>query len=247
MMKLIFIFFIVGNCGLANSTTIEYIYNGRKTSWDNALRYCREYYSDLPSFQSTEEQQQLVNIFPEKYRSVWIGLFKPEEESNWYWSDGQPVLFLSWSSGYPQTDYYYSYLYSYCTVLYNGQWKNFDCQNSFPFYCYRYLILVNEKKTWEEALQYCTTNYTGLASLPDGTQVSQAQKEIALTQTVNVWTGLRFMNGNWFWLSGESTEDLDFLPSCPAQPYHCGALKSTANVWENQDCSDKLNFLCYKK
>ncbi|KAM9480714.1 snaclec 5-like [Clarias gariepinus] len=163
-------------------------------------------------------------------------------DGHWFWLSGESTENFLSLPPCPAQPYYCGAFNS------STAWENRDCNEKLNFLCYKkHLILVKENKTWEEALSFCTTNYTGLASLPDATQVLQAKTEIALTQTVNVWTGLRFMDGNWFWLSGESTVNQDYLPSCPAQPYHCGALKTPTSIWENRDCNEKLNFLCYEK
>ncbi|KAL6478740.1 hypothetical protein MHYP_G00121730 [Metynnis hypsauchen] len=60
-----------------------------------------------------------------------------------------------------------------------------------------------ENKTWEEAYEYCRAHYTGLAFLSSETQLNLAKKETKETQTVSVWTGLRFLVGEWLWVNGE--------------------------------------------
>ncbi|XP_053533814.1 C-type lectin galactose-binding isoform-like [Ictalurus punctatus] len=250
MMKFVSIFFLVGSCGLVEGMIREYIHYPYTTDWYNAQQICREHHTDLATISTTEEQQRLVESFGFSSGPAWIGLYTESVNSEWQWSHGEPVSFLPWYPDYPD-NINYIYIrnrkiydrYESCAFLEQGQWKNNFCGARYPYYCYRYLILVNESKTWEEALRYCTTKYTGLASLSYATQVLQAKTELALTQTESVWTGLRFMDGNWFWLSGEPTQSLDLLPSCPA--HHCGALNNNTNIWENRDCNENLNFLCY--
>ncbi|XP_060734578.1 snaclec alboaggregin-A subunit alpha'-like [Tachysurus vachellii] len=119
------------------------------------------------------------------------------------------------------------------------------CGNAKSFYCDRFLILVKEKKTWEEAQEFCRTNYTSLASVTSETSLRQLNLETVGTETESVWTGLRFMNGQWFWVSGEQLGSLVSMPSCPALSYRCGALNTTTNTLQNLNCNEKLNFVCY--
>lgn len=109
-------------------------------------------------------------------------------------------------------------------------------------------------KTWEEALNYCRMNYTDLVSLDtefDQTAVKNMSNNI---QTAYFWTGLRFLDGSWFWMNRTSmhlakllnVNDLSFMPSCPAPRFRCGARSTTRDVLEARDCEEKLNFICYK-
>ncbi|XP_062861782.1 lectin BRA-3-like [Trichomycterus rosablanca] len=113
------------------------------------------------------------------------------------------------------------------------------------FYCYRSWNLVTEKKTWLEALEYCKTNHTNLASPATEEQLRLAEKVASQAETVSVWTGLQFLDGQWFWISGETLGTSDTLPSCPAYDRRCGARNLKTKTWENRDCNEKLNFICY--
>ncbi|CAG12483.1 unnamed protein product [Tetraodon nigroviridis] len=66
-----------------------------------------------------------------------------------------------------------------------------------------------------------------------------------LACTEKVWTGLRFLAGDWLWVN-KATLRYSELPPCPQQGQQCGALakKDTGSV-EGTDCLLKLNFLCY--
>ncbi|KAG7330729.1 hypothetical protein KOW79_004698 [Hemibagrus wyckioides] len=105
-------------------------------------------------------------------------------------------------------------------------------------------VLVKEKKTWEEAQEYCRMNYNVLASQTSAMQ-ELAKIEAGQSETVSVWLGLRFLDGKWFWLNKESPNSSVSLPPCPAQNYHCGARNIYTQAWENRHCNEKLNFICY--
>lgn len=132
-----------------------------------------------------------------------------------------------------------------CVEMEPGGWNDQFCSAHRIFVCYQFIVLVEEKKTWEEAFENCRKNYTGLVSAASETKVQLAEMEISQTQTDRVWTGLRFLNGKWLWVSKEPFRKLDSLPSCPAPCYHYGALNTKTHLWENRDCNEKLNFICY--
>lgn len=92
------------------------------------------------------------------------------------------------------------------TVLDVKGWFDGTCSIVLPFLCHWKIVLVQKNKTWEEALQYCRENYRGLACLTSELKILLAETEAAQSETVSVWSGLRFMNGRWFWLSWEWLE-----------------------------------------
>ncbi|KAK3569850.1 hypothetical protein QTP86_006063 [Hemibagrus guttatus] len=128
-----------------------------------------------------------------------------------------------------------------------GFTPNYNCANNRTFYCYRFLILVKEKKTWEEAQEFCRTNYTGLVSVTYESSLRQLINGMVETETESVWTGLHFVNGKWLWVSRDQLGSLVSMPSCPAQSYSCGALNTMTNTLKNHNCNERLNFVCYWK
>lgn len=82
------------------------------------------------------------------------------------------------------------------------------------------LLLAQEMKMWEEALEYCRDHYTDLPSLLSETEHLQAQSKIEAAQTDHVWTGLIFLAREWLWVNGDNLEYQAWsgrkLPHCPA-------------------------------
>ncbi|XP_078805580.1 snaclec coagulation factor IX/factor X-binding protein subunit B-like [Oryzias latipes] len=116
------------------------------------------------------------------------------------------------------------------------------------FFCLN-LIVVQEEKTWEEALEHCRENHGDLTSLLSETENRLAQREIQnSTITQRVWVGLRFLGDTWKWVNGDPLEfqawnqtgDPD--QQSPVRK-RCGALTKQGE-WENRDCQEKLNFIC---
>ncbi|KAK3570557.1 hypothetical protein QTP86_022507 [Hemibagrus guttatus] len=203
------------------------------------LKMLRQHYRGLATVTYKEEHERLLQSGLSRYDS-WIGLYM-SYSGTWTWADGDPSLFWKWNEGSPYFQYNNYCAYTY----YNGLWLDGYCENGKSFYCYRFLILVKENKTWEEAQEFCRTNYTGLASVTSETSLRQLNLEAVGTETESVWTGLCFMNGQWFWVSGEQLGSLVSMPLCPALSYRCGSLNITTNTLKNQNCNEKMNFICY--
>ncbi|KAI2668393.1 Aggrecan core protein [Labeo rohita] len=109
---------------------------------------------------------------------------------------------------------------------------------------FSYSSWYSEKKTWGEALQYCRTHHSDLATITTERQLQLTKTETIESQTDSVWTGLRYLVGQWFWVNNKTLGIETSLSQCPAQPCRCGARNTKTDKWENRDCDEKLNFLC---
>ncbi|KAI4897813.1 hypothetical protein NFI96_018287 [Prochilodus magdalenae] len=240
------VFSLVVVLGLTVGLVREHIFFNSEMTWSEAQQFCRQHYRDLSTVIVQQGNTLLIQIGDSYLPDSWIGLHRSTEDSNnWIWSDddGDNIssLDFNWKYGYPYGDGLH------CVMMdYASRFDNRYCNNEYPFLCERILVMVKENKTWEEAYEYCKAHYTGLAFLSSQTQLDLAKEETNDTQTVRVWTGLRFLAGEWLWVNGEPLGNLVSLPSCPAQPYRCGARNSKMDIWENRDCEEKLNFLCYE-
>ncbi|TWW79540.1 Transmembrane protein 147 [Takifugu flavidus] len=104
------------------------------------------------------------------------------------------------------------------------------------------LLVVKENKTWEEALNHClqlnacedysSCDYTyNLLSLKEGSNLNYIRNRIYGATTTEVWTGLRFLGGSWWWVDGKTLDENWKLPSCPSERNHCGALSEYNAFW----------------
>ncbi|XP_046708408.1 macrophage mannose receptor 1-like [Silurus meridionalis] len=233
--------FLLLLCGIAVCQIRQYIYINISKNWDSAQMYCRTNYVDLATITTDEENQTLMKTLTSKTH-IWIGLNRATPGLDiWQWSDGEQAHFFNWMSKQP--DNYNEN--ENCVIMKLNGWNDLACEYANPFYCFWRFVLVTDSKTWGEAREYCRAHYTGLASPISKEQLQLAENELLQSKTVSVWTGLQFVNGQWISMSRSPLKGLVLLPSCPSQRYRCGALSTRTNIWENRDCSEKLNFLCY--
>ncbi|XP_032443312.1 rheacalcin-1-like [Xiphophorus hellerii] len=137
-----------------------------------------------------------------------------------------------------------------CAYIDNNNGYTDYCNANRGFICYdERLVLVKENKTWEEALEYCKymkerKNYT-LATLTTTDDHNFAREKAQLATTEEVWTGLRYLGDEWFWVGGGPVQYQD-IPSCPAE--RCGVLEKSGNsLFGIRDCNERRNFFCYLK
>uniref|UniRef100_A0A3Q3F649 C-type lectin domain-containing protein n=1 Tax=Kryptolebias marmoratus TaxID=37003 RepID=A0A3Q3F649_KRYMA len=80
-------------------------------------------------------------------------------------------------------------------------WKNGEEKHD--FFCFD-LTVVQEEKTWEEALEHCRKNNDNLTSLLSENDNLLAANEINQTSvTERVWIGLRYLRDKWLWVNGD--------------------------------------------
>ncbi|XP_060788845.1 lectin BRA-3-like [Neoarius graeffei] len=223
----------------------KYIHQDQSLSWTEAQTFCRDNHVDLAIFNTQWEFESFCNqTMSHKGDERWIGLRKKTGENSYtQWSNGDVLNFSNWRSGRP--DHIST---EDCVFTKGYEWDDAQCTKTEKFFCYLWapeMIVVQEMKNWDEALAHCRTHYTDLVSLTTETDhflINNRTREI-LTPTF--WTGLRFMDGSWFWANQESLLTPSSLPLCPAKPYQCGARNIIDGVWENRDCEEKMKFICY--
>ncbi|KTF89259.1 hypothetical protein cypCar_00034939 [Cyprinus carpio] len=219
-----------------------HIYVSTPMTGNRAFTYCKQYYTDLSTITSQEEHQLLVATAGGTFSEAWIGLYRAVKKTDtWIWSDGQSYNFTKLNvNNSEDLD---------CVYATELEWYNGFCPDKRPFFCYfNYTLnLVTVKMTWEDALIYCRDTFYDLASATEQYQLETLQDTSNASTTEAMWTGLRFLAGEWHWVS-ESFSHIPYqgsLPSCPEEPYHCGAHNKRTAQWEMRDCQEMLNFICY--
>ncbi|KAK7176916.1 hypothetical protein R3I93_000990 [Phoxinus phoxinus] len=232
--------------GLNSSIYRKHYYVNAMKQWSDAQQHCKTYYDDLSTV-SNEELQTLSDNSQVTNYYYWIGLHRDASDpSQWRWTGGEDATGVNWDNGEPDN------INEECAAVKKSSSESHDvsCYWTFPFYCMKVfeLILVPQENTWEEALEYCRQNYTDLGILSSDVIMKEAEDKSTPALTGDVWIGLRFLAGHWFWVNGE---DLGYKVwsaggelQCPAMDQRCGVYNVNKKVWKPADCEQRLNFLC---
>ncbi|XDV19319.1 hypothetical protein PO909_024808 [Leuciscus waleckii] len=69
-------------------------------TWPEALRYCRQNYTDLVSVHSVEMQRRVMNVVKHaSTEAVWLGLHNYCQMNMWLWLSGEIVCYQNWAPG----------------------------------------------------------------------------------------------------------------------------------------------------
>ncbi|KAF3686938.1 Aggrecan core protein Cartilage-specific proteoglycan core protein [Channa argus] len=228
-----------------------YVFVPDTVTQPEAKQHCRKYYTDLATFRNEDDIDALPN---ECHFGVfcWIGLQRKINDTVWKWSDGDKTNFTHWELLQP--DNFGGQ--KNCVVIQGSFWYDTSCDDKRPFLCYEdEPILVQENKTWQEALEHCRdlhsypfsrTNYFkhayDLLHIRSANLSSAAREAVVNAQTEGVWIGLRFLAGNWLWVNEMPPSNQ--LPVCPAAGNNCGTVAKTGDVVQLSNCSEKRLFFC---
>ncbi|XP_062420179.1 macrophage mannose receptor 1-like [Pungitius pungitius] len=176
---------------------------GQNKTWLEAQSFCRENFKDLMSGRKQLNDQKFTSLRKEN-KCLWIGLFR----DTWKWSDESSSSFRYWEkiSEQDKDSDENDDKDQKCATVSDGKWSSDDCDEEHPFFCYNdKLILIKEKRTWEEAVDYCREHHQDLASVTDSHWQEWVQQRARGADTPFVWVGLRYSCplGFWFWVSDE--------------------------------------------
>ncbi|GLD57321.1 macrophage mannose receptor 1-like protein [Lates japonicus] len=184
----------------------EYHFIKQEMAWKDAQNFCKGKYTDLATVYNMSDVKKLKTIWnfhdsANIQDEAWIGLYS-QTTDKWIWSDGSQSSFRYWHNvdNHPVNNK--------CVVSMwkQGKWKNDNCNNTNPFFCYdNEVILIKESKTWEEALNYCRENYSDLVSITNPHQQRWVQRRAKKASTPFVWSGLRYTCtlDLWFWVNDQ--------------------------------------------
>ncbi|RXN07103.1 secretory phospholipase A2 receptor-like protein [Labeo rohita] len=213
-------------------------------TWFSASMHCKTHFYDLSTFTNEKEEQQFLEDAARQPADAWVGLYN--HSGVWKWSGGGNATRISWdtTNKQPEDDN--------CAFLHKTYKKlhDIDCNFQYSFFCMNIseFVLVRQNETWEGALQYCREHYNDMASLSSVNMMDSGLEKSTQAETEYVWTGLRYLAGDWFWVNGDDLDYKDWYqneqPQCPAKNFHCGALDIKTMDWIHRGCEEKHNFLC---
>ncbi|KAK2849932.1 hypothetical protein Q7C36_008715 [Tachysurus vachellii] len=242
---------LMGLCGMSYCVVRQHVYVSQLLTWPEAQQYCRQRYDDLSTVTSSEEIISLPATVPpscpnntDDYKACqsgkWIGLYIDSSHlTRWSGEDMNITKYATLKCGVVWN------ALQVCSLV--------PCTWTLSFYCMTKfeVMLVEQKMAWEEALVYCRSKYIDLVSLTSEIWMKEAVNVGGSAQTAYVWTGLRFLDGGWFWTTHNALKyqawSSESKPHCPARNLRCGALAQNEGIWEMRDCEEKLNFLCFRK
>uniref|UniRef100_A0A671K1W1 C-type lectin domain-containing protein n=1 Tax=Sinocyclocheilus anshuiensis TaxID=1608454 RepID=A0A671K1W1_9TELE len=113
-----------------------------------------------------------------------------------------------------------------------------------------------DEMSWEEALDYCNSNFSGLLRIESEDDQMETERELK-RQNISepVWVGLRQSRlfGFWIWYNGLRvgpwTNWKEGSPPEHQMSQHCGALEKVNGQykWCDKDCRSKFRVLCEGK
>ncbi|KAL6491151.1 hypothetical protein MHYP_G00014960 [Metynnis hypsauchen] len=230
-----------------------YVVNESK-NWTDAQKHCRENFTDLATIESQEEMNALIAFLNGSGDLSWIGLRQDAQQStaSWIWSDGSNSSYTNWYTGEPDSP-----VGDICVQLLKSpeyKWNDAGCKWPNPFICYKGLplILINQNKTWREALSYCRENHVDLVSVHTEKIQHWVETAVLYASTANVWMGLRHTCAQnfWFWVSGSTICYQNWASGNGTRVEYCsggeraGAVQSGSKQWVSLPEDQRLNFIC---
>ena len=234
----------------------KYVFVDEWRTWPQAQLHCRTHFTELAFFSFNQDRDEIHKEVKEKpVYYFWVGVYREETAgASWRWSGGGNASNLPWVRGHPSSLGHQAQLCMKCaTGAYGLHAPTYHGLRR--FLCLNLVVVATERRTWEEALEYCRERHDDLASLAPETDLLVASRKTREAQTTErVWVGLRHLGSSWMWLKGAPLGNKASLrmglqgqpcSTCATQQcYTCGSLSHSGEL-QGVDCKTQLNFLCY--
>ncbi|KAJ4923855.1 hypothetical protein JOQ06_028110 [Pogonophryne albipinna] len=186
---LLFVLTLSGLSAVSTNIIKEYHYVSDSKTWADAQSYCRENFNDLATINNEDENVKLMSVSQTTTGNAWIGLYDNFE--TWKWALGDTDInneFSYWNTDNPNVNH----APESCTVMeVSGRWNDKQCFKPRHAVCYHEpgptkYILVRTLMTWHEAVAFCRSKYTDIASVRNLSENNQ----ISPLLSGNTWIGL---------------------------------------------------------
>ncbi|XP_067309694.1 macrophage mannose receptor 1-like [Pseudorasbora parva] len=259
-------------------TNVFYQVNDRSAlTWYQARKSCQQQGAELLSVSEPHEHTFIAGIVQKTQVALWTGLNKLDVSSGWQWSNGQPLRYLKWLSGFPTTQPGYS-----CGVLKNdlgSEWSNKPCSDKYGYICQRghfvptippvvntgfcqspwipysgncYLLHRN-KKTWMDARDACLREGGDLLSILNTEEQSFAITQLGYLKTDALWIGFNDRKTQMLFEWSDQSS-VPFATWEVGEPSHnavhaedCVLMRGEEGKWADDICEKKYGFICKKK
>lgn len=211
----------------------KYVYVEERKTWHEARSHCQMFYTDLAPVSSKHDIRRLKRLDYDSQDFVWIGMERlSTDREKWMWAGGGEVSRFFWAPNQPNNRPSENY-----GVIKDDLMHDSSANFKDPAFCYR-VVVVRQRKTWEEALDYCRMHHRDLASVGSKAEMLLIQRELNKNVTTRrVWIGLHFFSGQWLWVDRQPLHYQawaeDNKPACPQVKQVCAALQVTQRTDSN--------------
>ncbi|KAI7808771.1 L-selectin-like [Triplophysa rosa] len=101
---------------------------------------------------------------------------------------------------------------------------------------------IDQMKTWDEAQQYCRTNYHDLSTFINEIEEHQFKKD-SDAQTSRAWVGLYKQPGTWTWATGEVATQISWDDEEPGNDF-CAFIEKNHMKLHDDVCTTPHTFFC---
>ncbi|XP_059150343.1 macrophage mannose receptor 1-like isoform X2 [Physella acuta] len=206
-------------------------------------------------------------------KGFWIGLNDRQRPLSFEWTDLAGVVYTNWYFNEPNN--FYGKLED-CVMIHssNGKWSDELCDvEATGFVCKRPMVvsdlvtlspdqigcplggfgygascyeLINDQKTWSEALSFCQSSNGTLATVQNSITGAFITSEL-VGKLSSHWIGLLNLNGKYTWANGAALEYTDWAPTHTGNENNtCVAVRPQRPIglWEDLECQLKQPFIC---
>ncbi|XP_004083062.2 secretory phospholipase A2 receptor [Oryzias latipes] len=226
------------------NTDQGYVLIQSEKDWCQALQYCKKVYKGLATINSTE-YNDLANK-TSKGLTVWIGLMHDQ----WEWPNKECSLFREWADTSQGGS-------CVCLKTSNSYGiRTEGCESEKCALCSKGRVrikVIPDNSSWDEALTYCETMHSRLLWIEDESDQNAVStwlnhSSFDMSTPRSFWIGLRqsVLFGFWIWsdrmVNWSNWKDEKIPEKSPFN--HCGVIDREDFTWRNEDCDQKLPFLC---